>query len=143
MNQINTKVGSLDLNTKKIVEKISEAEKKNCDIICFPELSITGYPPEDLVLSNQFIDNNKKALNEIIESTRNITAIIGFIDKDINGTYNAAAVVSNKKLLATYRKNKLPNYGVFDEKRYFTKGKDLVVLKNSKINSSWPPTLLR
>ena len=133
MNQINTKVGSLDLNTKKIIEKISEAEKKNCDIICFPELSITGYPPEDLVLSNQFIENNKKALNEIIDSTSNITAIIGFIDKDISGTYNAAAVVSNKKLIATYRKNKLPNYGVFDEKRYFTKGKDLVVLKNSDI----------
>ena len=93
MNQINTKVGSLDLNTKKIVEKISEAEKKNCDIICFPELSITGYPPEDLVLSNQFIENNKKALNEIIESTRNITAIIGFIEIDLapNG-WNADAI---------------------------------------------------
>ena len=133
MNQINTKVGSLDINSEKIIKKISEAKSKECDIICFPELSVTGYPPEDLVLSDKFIENNKKAVNQIINHTKNITAIVGFIDKDKFGTYNAAAIISRKKLLAIYRKNKLPNYGVFDEKRYFTRGKELVVLNNKDI----------
>lgn len=87
MNQINTKVGSLDINSEKIIKKISEAKSKECDIICFPELSVTGYPPEDLVLSDKFIENNKKAVNQIINHTKNITAIVGFIDKDKFGTY--------------------------------------------------------
>ncbi|NCG35801.1 MAG: NAD+ synthase [Dehalococcoidales bacterium] len=133
MNQINTKVGALDYNSNKIIEGIKEAESKNCDIVCFPELTITGYPPEDLVLSNLFVENNLLALKKIIKHTKNITSIIGFIDQDKNGIYNAAAIISNTKIIATYRKNKLPNYGVFDEKRYFSKGNEIVILKNKEI----------
>jgi len=133
MNQINTKVGALDYNSNKIIECINEAESKNCDIVCFPELTITGYPPEDLVLSNLFIKNNILALKKIIKSTNNITAILGFIDQDEIGIYNAAAIISNQKIIATYRKNKLPNYGVFDEKRYFKQGSEIVILKNKGI----------
>jgi len=133
INQINTKVGSLHSNTKIIIQKIRQAVEKNCDIACFPELTITGYPPEDLILSNTFIKNNKVALNEIIESTDNITAIVGFIDQEKDKIYNSAAVISNKKLIAIYRKNKLPNYGVFDEKRYFSPGNQIIALNNKNI----------
>jgi NAD+ synthase (glutamine-hydrolysing) len=133
MNQINTKVGALDYNSNKIIEGIYEAESKNSDIVCFPELTITGYPPEDLVLSNLFVENNILALKKIIKHTKNITAIIGFIDQDKTGIYNSAAIISNQKLIATYRKNKLPNYGVFDEKRYFKKGNEILILKNKGI----------
>ena len=133
INQINTKVGSLHSNTAKIVQKIIEASNKNCDIVCFPELSITGYPPEDLVLSDTFINNNIHALNQIIDHTNNITAIVGFIDKKNDEIYNAAAVISDRKLIAVYRKNKLPNYGVFDEKRYFSSGNQIITLNNKNI----------
>ena len=133
INQINTKVGSLNSNSKKIIKKIRQAVKKNCDIVCFPELTITGYPPEDLVLSNTFIQNNRLALNEIIDSTDNITAIVGFIDQEKDKIYNSAAVISNKKLIGIYRKNKLPNYGVFDEKRYFSPGNQIITLNNKGI----------
>ncbi|MAU24693.1 MAG: NAD+ synthase [Dehalococcoidia bacterium] len=133
INQINTKVGSLHSNTTKIVQKIIEASNKNCDIVCFPELSITGYPPEDLVLSDTFINNNIHALNQIIDHTNNITAIVGFIDKKNDEIYNSAAVISDRKLIAVYRKNKLPNYGVFDEKRYFSSGNQIITLNNKNI----------
>ena len=83
MSQINTTVGSLDSNTKKIIDKITKAKKEKSNIICFPELSITGYPPEDLVLSDLFVKNNIQALNSIKKHTKNIIAIVGFIDKDI------------------------------------------------------------
>ena len=133
INQINTKVGSLYSNTEKIIEKITDAIKNECDIVCFPELTITGYPPEDLVLSENFVDNNLKALDQIIDSTKNITTIVGFIDKEKDKLFNSAAIISNKKLIATYRKNKLPNYGVFDEKRYFTSGNQIITLNHQDV----------
>jgi NAD+ synthase (glutamine-hydrolysing) len=133
INQINTKVGSLHSNTEKIVQKINDASKNGCDIVCFPELTVTGYPPEDLVLSDTFIQNNIYALNKIIKSTKDITAIVGYIDKENDKIFNSAAVISNKKLIATYRKNKLPNYGVFDEKRYFSQGNQIITLNNKNI----------
>jgi len=133
INQINTKVGSLYSNTEKIIEKITDAIKKECDIVCFPELTITGYPPEDLVLSENFVENNLKALDQIIDSTKNITTIVGFIDKDKDKLFNSAAIISNQKLIATYRKNKLPNYGVFDEKRYFTSGNQIITLNHQDV----------
>ena len=133
MSQINTTVGSLDSNTKKIIDKITKAKKEKSNVICFPELSITGYPPEDLVLSDLFIKNNIQALNSIKKHTKNIIAIVGFIDKDINGIYNSAAILNNGKIIEIYRKTKLPNYGVFDEKRYFHPGSKVVVIQNNDI----------
>jgi NAD+ synthase (glutamine-hydrolysing) len=121
MAQINCTVGDLEGNTKKIIQYLEKAKKLGVELICFPELSVTGYPPEDLLLKPQFIEENLKALKKIIPKTEGLTAVIGFVDK--NGEiYNAAAVIHNKKLVEVYHKSNLPNYGVFDEYRYFQPG---------------------
>ncbi|GIS30148.1 MAG: hypothetical protein Ct9H90mP2_05310 [Dehalococcoidia bacterium] len=85
------------------------------------------------MLSENFVDNNLKALDQIIDSTKNITTIVGFIDKEKDKLFNSAAIISNQKLIATYRKNKLPNYGVFDEKRYFTSGNQIITLNHQDV----------
>ena len=119
--QINCTVGDLEGNTKKIIQYLDKAKKRGVELICFPELSITGYPPEDLLLKPQFIEDNLKALKRIIPKTEGLTAVAGFVDR--NGeVYNAAAVIHNKKLAGVYHKINLPNYGVFDEYRYFQSG---------------------
>src|SRR3989338_860860 len=121
--QINVTVGDLKKNTQKILDNIARAQESRADIIVFPELGVTGYPPEDLLMKDHFISDNLTALSEIAEKTRDITAIVGFVNRDKKGNlYNAAAVISNKKTRAVYHKNLLPNYGVFDEKRYFNAG---------------------
>ncbi|MFH1360653.1 MAG: NAD+ synthase [Candidatus Omnitrophota bacterium] len=121
--QINVTVGDLEGNRNKIIEYIKRAKQFNINIVVFPELALTGYPPEDLLLKDHFIKDNFKALNRIIQETENTLAIIGFVDRDKAGRlYNAAAVIYHKKLKGVYRKMELPNYGVFDEKRYFTPG---------------------
>ncbi len=121
MAQINCTVGDLEGNTRKIIQYLEKARKLGVELVCFPELSVTGYPPEDLLLKPQFIEDNLKALKKIIQKTENLTAIVGFVDK--NGEiYNAAAVIHNKKLVDVYHKSNLPNYGVFDEYRYFQPG---------------------
>lgn len=125
--QINSCVGDLEGNSKKIIEFINKAKKLKVDIICFPELAITGYPPEDLLLKPQFIKDNIYWLKQIIKSCNNITAIVGFVDKVKNNLYNSASVISNKKNLGIYHKMYLPNYSVFDEKRYFQPGKEFKV----------------
>jgi NAD+ synthase (glutamine-hydrolysing) len=123
--QINTTVGDLAGNKRKILEYIAKAQQMSVDLIVFPELAITGYPPEDLLLKEHFVDDNLRILKEITSEVKNIVTIIGFVDKDKNGLlYNAAAVIHHGQLSGVYHKNSLPNYGVFDEKRYFTKGKD-------------------
>ena len=128
--QINPTVGDLEANVKKISKFIKQARKTKADIVVFPELVICGYPPEDLILKEHFITSNIKALKALAREVSNIIAIIGFIDRDKKGNlYNAAAVIENKKLKGIYRKIELPNYGVFDEKRYFTAGKDPSVFK--------------
>lgn len=126
MAQINCTVGDLEGNTKKIIQYLEKARKLGVELICFPELSVTGYPPEDLLLKPQFIEENLKALKKIIPKTEGLTAVIGFVDK--NGEiYNAAAVIHNKKLVDVYHKSTLPNYGVFDEYRYFQPGEQFSV----------------
>jgi len=122
--QINPIVGDLDGNSKKIVSYIQRAKRRRADIVLFPELALTGYPPEDLVFKSQFISDNITALNRLSGRVHGIAAIIGFIDKGKNNEiYNAAAVVSGKKIVDVYHKIFLPNYGVFDEFRYFEPGK--------------------
>jgi len=134
--QINPTVGDIDGNVIKICDYIKKAKEQKAKIVVFPELAITGYPPEDLLLKPQFINDNLAALNKVQEETRNITAVVGFVDpvrkleldmlsngvdrKD--GIYNAAAIFHNGKLLDVYHKMYLPNYGVFDEYRYFKAG---------------------
>lgn len=126
--QINTTVGDISGNRDLIADAIHEARSIGADIVAFPELAITGYPPEDLLLSQHFVRTNRRALDELLDRCAGIAAIIGIVDfnEDINGKiehiYNAAAVVVDRKLVAIYHKNELPNYGVFDELRYFTPG---------------------
>lgn len=121
--QINTTVGDLSGNEKKILLYLNKAKSMHADIVVFPELAIPGYPPEDLLLKEHFVRDNKKFLKKIASQLAGITAVIGFVDIDENkNLYNAAAVISHRKIQGTYHKHDLPNYGVFDEKRYFTEG---------------------
>ncbi|MCD6296836.1 MAG: NAD+ synthase, partial [Deltaproteobacteria bacterium] len=126
MAQINTTVGDLEGNTKKILQYIEQARHLGVDLITFPELAITGYPPEDLLLMPQFVNENLDYLKEIINVTSGICAIVGFVDKK-DDLYNAAAIINNGTLAGVYHKIYLPNYGVFDENRYFQGGNEIPV----------------
>jgi NAD+ synthase (glutamine-hydrolysing) len=121
MAQINPTVGDLSGNTKKIVRFISEARSLGVDLLTFPELAITGYPPEDLLLKPHFIEQNRESLEEIIRHSADMAVVVGFVDSD-GDIYNAAAVIYASKLAGIYHKIFLPNYGVFDENRYFQAG---------------------
>jgi NAD+ synthase (glutamine-hydrolysing) len=127
--QKNFIVGDIKGNTEKILSTIEECEKSSPDIMLFPELSIVGYPPEDLLLKHSFIRENMIALEKIIKSTRqkSVIIILGFIDMK-DDLYNSAALIQNGELLGVYHKILLPNYGVFDEKRYFAPGKNPMVI---------------
>ena len=119
--QINPTVGDLSGNTRKIVQFIDEAKSLGVDLLAFPELAITGYPPEDLLLKSQFITQNQESLNEIVKHTADIAVVVGFVDSN-SDIYNAAAIIYDNKLAGIYHKIYLPNYGVFDENRYFQAG---------------------
>jgi NAD+ synthase (glutamine-hydrolysing) len=125
--QINLTVGDIDGNQRKIYASIHQAKVMGADIVAFPELAITGYPPEDLLYKPHFIDANVKAVEELAKKVTGIVAIVGFADKKGGKIYNAAAVISDGKVKGIYRKEELPNYGVFDEKRYFHQGRDNVL----------------
>ncbi|MCE5194385.1 MAG: NAD+ synthase [Nitrospiraceae bacterium] len=130
--QINPIVGDIEGNTSKICDYMEKAKQFGAKIVVFPELAITGYPPEDLLLKKHFINDNLNALDRINKNTDNITAIIGFIDSN-NGIYNSAAILSNQVLIGKYHKTYLPNYGVFDEFRYFKAGTSTPVYKTEDI----------
>jgi NAD+ synthase (glutamine-hydrolysing) len=120
--QMNPTVGDLSGNLKKIISFTRRAKKLKADIVAFPELAVTGYPPEDLLLKPHFIDDNIDALHTIVEASYGINIIVGFVDKN-DGIYNAAGIISDGALIDVYHKMHLPNYGVFDEYRYFRAGK--------------------
>ena len=130
MGQINPTVGDLENNISVISRVYAQASAAGCDLVAFPELSVTGYPPEDLVLKPGFIADNRRALDRLVALTGEATLIVGFVDHaelDVNGSaerllFNAAAVARNGTLLGIYRKQLLPNYSVFDEERYFIPG---------------------
>ena len=126
MAQINTTVGDFDGNLKKILEAISKARALGVDLITFPEVATCGYPPEDLLLKPQFIERNLRSLDRIIENSAGLTIIVGFVDAK-SDIYNAAAVLHDGKLVGVYHKIYLPNYGVFDENRYFQSGQECPV----------------
>ena len=117
--QINPIVGDIRSNTKKIISLI---KKTNAELLVFPELAITGYSPQDLLLNRNFIMDNVSALKRVVENTMGKSAIVGFADYSGNAVYNSAAVIQNKKLIGIHHKICLPNYSVFDEKRWFAKG---------------------
>ena len=135
--QINTTVGDIEGNTKKILDYIEQGKKRKVDLLAFPEMAVTGYPPEDLLLMPKFIEANLRAIRQIAKATSSITAIVGFVDKD-GDIYNAAGLLHHGKWIDSYCKSYLPNYGVFDEDRYFQRGKDnfVFVLKSVPIGIS-------
>jgi NAD+ synthase (glutamine-hydrolysing) len=120
--QINTTVGDIDGNAAAIATQIARARDAGADIVCLPELALTGYPPEDLLLRRQFVEDNLHALHDLLPHTEGITAVVGFVDL-ANDIYNAAAILSDGRHVDTYHKQFLPNYGVFDEDRYFQRGR--------------------
>ncbi len=138
MVQMNPTVGDLDGNVRRIIGWLREAKKATPDLVAFPELAITGYPPEDLLLKPQFVADNRRALNEVVRACRDCVAVVGYVGQGpLTGLrqgvaavlpagrhelYNAAAVIADRKLAMTYAKWYLPNYGVFDESRYFNPG---------------------
>ncbi|UCG77918.1 MAG: NAD+ synthase [Nitrospirota bacterium] len=120
--QLNLTVGDIDGNTDRIVDVISNANGYSADIVVFPELAVTGYPPEDLLYKPQFIEDNILAIDRIRRSVSDITAVVGFVDRSDDGIYNSAALINRGEILDVYHKFCLPNYSVFDEMRYFKKG---------------------
>jgi len=135
--QVNPTVGDIDGNTAKIIEYIKKARDSGVDLVVFPELVITGYPPKDLLLKPSFIEANRRALAQILSETADIAVILGFVDHsdapfvsniyDISALpkktlYNSAALLHDRKLIGIQHKMHLPNYDVFDEKRYFKPG---------------------
>ncbi|HYM69332.1 MAG TPA: NAD+ synthase [bacterium] len=121
MAQINTTVGDFEGNTRRIIERLQDAQALGADIVSFPELAVPGYPPEDLLLKADFIQENLSSLEEIAKHATTTAAVVGFADSG-DHLYNAAAVLHEGRIAGVYRKMRLPNYGVFDEKRYFQPG---------------------
>ena len=121
--QLDPTVGDLAGNVKKLLAAYDQAEAAGCDIVAFPELSVTGYPPEDLVLKPRFVADTEAALAQLAEHTGRCTAVVGYVDAD-HDLFNAAAICCGGRVIGTYRKRLLPNYAVFDEARYFTPGNE-------------------
>jgi NAD+ synthase (glutamine-hydrolysing) len=126
MAQLNATVGDFAGNRQKILDAIKEARSLGVDLLAFPELATCGYPPEDLLFKPKFIAENLRSLDKIVEASSGLTVVVGFVDakEDI---YNAAAVIHDGKLAGVYHKIYLPNYGVFDENRYFRAGDECPV----------------
>lgn len=121
--QINTTVGDIEGNRNLIIAALKRSRAERTELVVFPELTLTGYPPEDLLHRSDFIVDNQKALKALLPFTAGLAAVIGFVERDSGGRlFNASALISNKKIITVYRKNELPNYGVFDERRYFAAG---------------------
>ncbi|MCF8032261.1 MAG: NAD+ synthase [Desulfarculaceae bacterium] len=129
--QINPKVGDISGNLELILDQARRAHQAGAHLVTFPELALTGYPPEDLLLKPRFLMDSMAAVKELAGKCPDINLVVGFADADPEqGTcYNAAAVISQNRVLAVYRKKELPNYGVFDEVRYFTPGTDCLLLE--------------
>jgi NAD+ synthase (glutamine-hydrolysing) len=123
--QINTIVGDIPGNARKILETTARAREGGAALVVFPELAIPGYPPEDLLLRVSFLEENVRAWQEIARQVKGITAVVGFVDRDARGrNYNAAGIAAGGRVRGVYHKMHLPNYGVFDEARYFSPGKE-------------------
>jgi NAD+ synthase (glutamine-hydrolysing) len=130
--QVNTTVGDLRGNTQRILASLKRGREQRVDMVLFPELTIPGYPPEDLLLKPSFIEANRACLDELLPHTRGLTAIVGFVDVD-SDIYNAAAVLHDGALAGVYHKTLLPNYAVFDEVRYFKAGERFTLFELDRL----------
>ena len=119
--QVNPTVGAIEANARLVVDWMGRARSAGCDLVAFPELTLTGYPPEDLLFKPAFIEANLRALADVTKQSKGLTAVLGYVDKR-DDIFNAAAVLHDGTHAGTYHKQYLPNYGVFDENRYFQSG---------------------
>jgi len=133
--QINPTIGAFKQNAGKICKSINAARKQGADLVIFPEMSVVGYPPKDLLELSGFVDSNLKALEEIKSSTYGIAAIVGFVDRNVEqrgkALHNAAAYIKNRKIVSRHYKSLLPTYDVFDEDRYFEPTHNISIAKIS------------
>jgi NAD+ synthase (glutamine-hydrolysing) len=125
--QMNATVGALEANVARIRARLEEARTQGVDVVAFPELAVCGYPPEDLLLKPSFVEANRAAVEELAAASGGLTAVVGFVDRRFD-LFNAAAVLHDGEWVATYHKQRLPNYGVFDELRYFKPGRGEVLV---------------
>ncbi len=128
--QINSTVGDLSGNYEKIIDFSSRAKKAGCHMAVFPELALCGYPPEDLVFKKSFLKKNQEYLKRLAEKTKDLIVVVGFVNYN-EDIFNSAAVIYDYEVKDIYNKIHLPNYGVFDEERHFSKGKELKIFKTS------------
>ncbi len=128
LGQIDVTVGDLEGNTRRILETLARARALGVDLVAFPELALTGYPPEDLLFKPAFIEGNLRALDDIVRASVGLTVVVGFVDRR-DDIANAAAVAHDGRLAGVYHKQYLPNYGVFDENRYFQAGTETPVFE--------------
>jgi len=126
--QLDFTVGDISGNIRKVLDALAKCRDYGAEIFIFPELALSGYPPEDLLFKKDFIRDVKMGLEKIAGEVRDELLIIGFPEQSRDDLYNSAAILNNGKIAGTYKKACLPNYGVFDEKRYFTPGSDLVLM---------------
>jgi NAD+ synthase (glutamine-hydrolysing) len=126
--QMNATVGAVEANVERIRHQLEEARAQGVDVVGFPELAVCGYPPEDLLLKPSFIAANRAAVEELAKASTGLTAVVGFVDRQFD-LFNAAAVLHDGEWVATYHKQRLPNYGVFDELRYFKPGRGVVLVR--------------
>ncbi|MFP4466347.1 MAG: NAD+ synthase [Candidatus Goldiibacteriota bacterium] len=133
--QINTVVGDIEGNCRKISEMAEKAGKKQADLVVFPELTVTGYPPEDLLLKPGFVKKNISALKRTAKKIKHPAVIAGFVNSENNKNYNSAAFIAGGGIKTVYNKILLPNYGVFDEKRYFSKGENIKIIKINGVSA--------
>ena len=126
--QVNHTVGDIRGNARLVADNISRARDEGAGLVVFPELTLSGYPPEDLLLKTSFLDAAAGALEELAAQTHGIAAVVGFPER-AEDVYNAAAVLADGEVVAVYRKIYLPNYGVFDEQRYFQSGSEAAIVE--------------
>lgn len=126
LSQVNPVVGDLLGNEALILADYARAAEASCNVVVFTELTVTGYPPEDLLLKSAFVQHNREVLERIAGQTGECAAVVGFVHEEDNALYNAAAVCVNGEVVGIYKKMLLPNYAVFDEERYFTPGPAVV-----------------
>jgi len=130
--QINSTVGDIAGNARRIAEYTSAARDGGAALVVFPELTLSGYPPEDLLLKTRFLDDAAEALAELASQTHGIVAVVGFPER-ADDVYNSAAVLADGEVVAVYRKMYLPNYGVFDEQRYFQSGAEAAIFELNEV----------
>jgi NAD+ synthase (glutamine-hydrolysing) len=130
--QLNLSVGDIEGNASQIAGAISRARDAGAQVVALPELAITGYPPEDLVLKQSFVDANVSALESVARHATDVLAVIGFVQPSEGCLFNSAAICHGGKVAAVYRKQLLPNYGVFDERRYFSSGHEHVLVETAE-----------